>query len=88
MQPWIFFLVAPSDFLQYSRRFSSIGISYSMKVSMQKPEALTTFGRVTYIADVSGKVVYIFDSHAEVQRHLDEALKICMLLNRTDYENN
>lgn len=55
---------------------------------MQKPEALTTFGRVTYIADVSGKVVYIFDSHAEVQRHLDEALKICMLLNRTDYENN
>jgi peroxiredoxin len=80
MQPWIFFLVAPSDFLQYSRRFSSINISYSIKVSLQKPEALTSSGRVTYIADVSGKVVYILDSHAEVQRHVDKAMKICMLL--------
>jgi len=41
-------------------------------------------GRVTYVADRSGKVVYIFDSQTETQRHADEALKICMLLKRTD----
>jgi peroxiredoxin Q/BCP len=42
-------------------------------------------GRVTYVADRSGKVVYIFDSQTEVQRHADEALKICLLLKKTDY---
>jgi len=41
-------------------------------------------GRVTYVADRSGKVVYIFDSQIETQRHVDEALKICLLLKRTD----
>lgn len=41
-------------------------------------------GRVTYVADRSGKVVYIFNSQADVQRHVDEALKICLLLKRTD----
>lgn len=40
-------------------------------------------GRVTYVADKSGKVVYIFDSQTEVQRHADEALKICLLLKKT-----
>ena len=44
-------------------------------------------GRVTYVADRSGKVVYIFDSHTDTQRHADEALKICMLLKRTDNMN-
>ena len=44
-------------------------------------------GRVTYVADRSGKVVYIFDSQAETQRHADEALKICLLLKRTDIVN-
>jgi thioredoxin-dependent peroxiredoxin len=44
-------------------------------------------GRVTYVADRSGKVVYIFDSQTEVQRHADEALKICLLLKRTDNVN-
>jgi peroxiredoxin Q/BCP len=44
-------------------------------------------GRVTYVADRSGKVVYIFDSQTETQRHADEALKICMLLKRTDNMN-
>jgi peroxiredoxin Q/BCP len=39
-------------------------------------------GRVTYIADRSGKVVYIFDSQTETQRHADEALKICLLLKK------
>jgi thioredoxin-dependent peroxiredoxin len=41
-------------------------------------------GRVTYVADRSGKIVYIFDSQTETQRHADEALKICLLLRRTD----
>jgi peroxiredoxin Q/BCP len=41
-------------------------------------------GRVTYVIDRSGKVVYIFDSQTETQRHADEALKICLLLKRTD----
>jgi peroxiredoxin Q/BCP len=41
-------------------------------------------GRVTYVADRNGKVVYIFDSQTETQRHADEALKICLLLKKTD----
>jgi peroxiredoxin Q/BCP len=41
-------------------------------------------GRVTYVADRSGKVVFIFDSVKEPLRHVDEALKICLLLKRTD----
>jgi peroxiredoxin Q/BCP len=41
-------------------------------------------GRVTYVVDRTGKVVYIFDSQLETQRHADEALKICLLLKRTD----
>jgi peroxiredoxin Q/BCP len=44
-------------------------------------------GRVTYVADRTGKTVYIFESQTEVQRHVDEALKICLLLKRTDNEN-
>jgi peroxiredoxin Q/BCP len=44
-------------------------------------------GRVTYVTDRSGKVVYIFDSQTETQRHADEALKICLLLKRTDNVN-
>jgi len=33
-------------------------------------------GRVTYVADKSGKVVYIFESQTEPTRHVDEALRI------------
>jgi thioredoxin-dependent peroxiredoxin len=44
-------------------------------------------GRVTYVADRLGKVIYIFDSQTETQRHADEALKICLLLKRTDNIN-
>ena len=33
-------------------------------------------GRVTYVADRDGKVVYIFNSQIEAERHVDEALKI------------
>jgi len=41
-------------------------------------------GRVTYVTDKSGKIVYIFESQTDVVRHVDEALKICLLLKRTD----
>jgi len=41
-------------------------------------------GRVTYVADKTGKVIYIFDSQTEVQRHADEALKICLIVKKTD----
>jgi peroxiredoxin Q/BCP len=33
-------------------------------------------GRVTYITDKSGKVVYIFNSQAQAVKHVDEALRI------------
>ena len=33
-------------------------------------------GRVTYVADRKGKVVYIFNSQAQAERHVDEALRI------------
>lgn len=44
-------------------------------------------GRVTYVADRYGKVVFIFDSQTQAQRHADEALKICLLLKKTDNVN-
>jgi peroxiredoxin Q/BCP len=40
-------------------------------------------GRVTYVADKSGKVVFIVDSQFNTQRHVDEALKICLVLKKT-----
>lgn len=33
-------------------------------------------GRVTYIADKTGKVIYIFNSQMHAERHVDEALRI------------
>lgn len=33
-------------------------------------------GRVTYVTDREGKVVYIFNSQTEAARHVDEALRI------------
>ena len=33
-------------------------------------------GRVTYIIDKSGKVVYIFNSQTQAKRHVDEAMKV------------
>jgi len=44
-------------------------------------------GRVTYVTDRSGKVVYIFESQTDTQRHADEALKICLLLKRNENVN-
>lgn len=39
-------------------------------------------GRVTYVTDREGKVVFIFDSQSDTQKHADEALKICLLLKK------
>lgn len=33
-------------------------------------------GRVTYIADKTGKVVYVFNSHIQAEKHVNEALRI------------
>jgi len=41
-------------------------------------------GRVTYVTDREGRVVFIFDSQTDTQRHADEALKICLLLKKSD----
>jgi len=42
-------------------------------------------GRVTYVVDVSGTVRYIFNSQTDVSGHVDEALKICLLLKKTEF---
>ncbi len=41
-------------------------------------------GRVTYVVDKSGRVVYMIDSQTDVQRHVDEALRISLVLKKTD----
>jgi peroxiredoxin Q/BCP len=41
-------------------------------------------GRVTYVADSTGKVVFIINSQFNTQLHVDEALKICLVLKKTD----
>jgi len=33
-------------------------------------------GRVTYVTDKSGKVIYMFNSQMQAAKHVDEALKI------------
>lgn len=33
-------------------------------------------GRVTYVADKTGKVIYIFNSQTQVEKHVEEALKV------------
>ena len=33
-------------------------------------------GRVTYVVDKSGKVVYVFNSQSQAEKHVDEALRI------------
>lgn len=41
-------------------------------------------GRVTYVADKEGRVAYIFNSQSQVERHVDEALKIVLLLKKSE----
>jgi thioredoxin-dependent peroxiredoxin len=38
--------------------------------------------RVTYVTNKEGKVVHIFNSLVRAERHVDEALKVCMLLKK------
>jgi thioredoxin-dependent peroxiredoxin len=33
-------------------------------------------GRVTYVTDKTGKVIYIFNSQMQVEKHVEEALKV------------
>ena len=42
-------------------------------------------GRVTYVVNLKGEVVYIFDSQTNTQKHVDEALKIVLVLKKTDH---
>ena len=42
-------------------------------------------GRVTYVVNLKGEVVHIFDSQSKTQRHVDEALKIVLVLKKTDH---
>lgn len=41
-------------------------------------------GRVTYVVDKKGIVVFIIDSQTDTQRHVDEALKIVLVLKKND----
>jgi len=38
-------------------------------------------GRVTYIIDKTGKVVHIFNSQMQIERHIDESLKFLKTIN-------
>jgi peroxiredoxin Q/BCP len=46
------------------------------------PKSLLGFlpGRVTYIADKAGKVIYIFNSQMQATKHVEEALRILKVL--------
>jgi thioredoxin-dependent peroxiredoxin len=41
-------------------------------------------GRVTYIADRQSKIVHVFNSSVNPERHVDEALKACLILKKTE----
>ena len=45
-------------------------------------------GRTTYVADMEGKIVYIFNSQSQPERHVDEAMRICLLLKKGSDGNN
>lgn len=60
----------------------------SVKKLFGVPSQLFGFipGRVTYVVDRSGKIVYVLDSQRDVQKHVDESLKICLVLKKTDMD--
>jgi peroxiredoxin Q/BCP len=41
-------------------------------------------GRVSYVANSEGEIIHVFNSQLQPKRHADEALKICLLLKKTD----
>ncbi len=42
-------------------------------------------GRVTYVVNLKGEIVYIFDSQSKTQKHVDEALRIVLVLKKADH---
>ena len=44
-------------------------------------------GRVTYIADIKGIIMHIYNSNTQPTRHVDEALRILLLLKKTSDVN-
>jgi thioredoxin-dependent peroxiredoxin len=44
-------------------------------------------GRITFIADRDGRVVHIFNSTIQAERHVDEALRMVLLLKKSDNVN-
>ena len=45
-------------------------------------------GRVTYVVNKKGKIVYIFSSQTQIERHVDEALKVALVLKKAETANN
>ena len=45
-------------------------------------------GRVTYIADIRGIIMHIYNSNTHPTRHVDEALRILLLLKKTSDVNS
>jgi len=41
-------------------------------------------GRVTYEANKEGKIIHIFNSQTKVVRHVDEALKVALILKKSE----
>ena len=55
----------------------------NIEASPENAEALyNKYIKAELAIDKEGKVVYTFDSQTDVQRHADEALKICLLLKK------
>jgi peroxiredoxin Q/BCP len=41
-------------------------------------------GRVTYVVNKEGRIVYIYNSQSQVERHVDEALKVALVLKKSE----
>jgi len=45
-------------------------------------------GRATYVANKDGRVIHVFNSQSQVKRHVDEALKVVLVLKKADNNNS
>ncbi len=41
-------------------------------------------GRVTYVVNKEGRIIYIYSSQTQVERHVDEALKVALVLKKSE----
>lgn len=41
-------------------------------------------GRVTYVVNKEGRIVYIYSSQSRIERHVDEALKVALVLKKSE----